>query len=161
MPITSYDLEYFNSTNYLGGPLTGNALISNVLNGLFDEVDSVGSSQGETNYRCIYIKNSHSSITLQNAKAYMAALTPSSKTALSIGVGTSIAGGIEQSIPNETTSPVGIYFNVAAGVENVIDLGAIPPNSWKAIWLRRIVDPGAGAAAEDGATIVVLGDTTS
>jgi hypothetical protein len=161
MPIISADLTYYRSTNDLGGAITEDLVPDNVINALFDQVGSEGSLEGEINYRCIYMFNSNASITLQSAKTYIEALTPSAGTTLAIGVGTSIAGSVEQSIANEDTPPVGVFFTSQVGSSNTLDMGAIPAQSWKAIWLRRTVVAGTGASSSDGTSIVVQGDTTA
>lgn len=159
MPILASDIQYFESTNGLGGEKTETPVPDGALNGLFDAVNSSGAAHGETNYRCIYLYNAHPTITLQDASIYLSLNTPSSSTVLGIGIGTSVIGGIEQTIPTEDSAPIGVFFDNAINVSQGI--GSIPARSWKALWLRRVVTAGAGASASDGATLVAQGDTTS
>ena len=159
MPILTTDLAYLGSTSNLGGAITANIIPDATLHNLFDVVGSAGSENGETNYRCIYLKNNHGSITLQDAAAYLSVNTPSVTTEMEIGFGTATIGGVEQSIPDETTAPIGVVFTALIGDANSVALGSIPPGSHKAIWLKRVIDAGTVATPSEGATIIVTGDS--
>ena len=161
MPIISDDIRFLESTNGLGGTITGTEIVDATLNNLFDLVSSDGAVDGETNYRCLYVKNANTTLTLKNGLAFLFSNTASLSTEVAIGVGTSNVGGIEQSIPNENTSPIGVNFIEDLGSENGVDLGNITGTSHKAIWLRRIVNSGTTASSEDSAVIVVQGDTVA
>lgn len=160
MPIISTEIKYYKTTNGLGGAITGTEA-TDALNDIFDLVSSAESSAGSTEYRCIYVKNTNGILTLTNAIAYLVSNTPLTSTNLFIGLGTSVIGGVEQVIANETTAPIGITFTDLIGVGNALAIGSIPAGSHKAIWLQRVVDAGASASASDGVEINVSGETSS
>ena len=161
MPITADEIKYFESTNNLGGAITAVEVVDATLHNLFDLVSSDGALLGETNYRCIYVKNVNTSLTLIEALLYIVANTPLTSTELAIGVGTSINGGVEQIIPDEDTAPPGVVFSDLIGSGNGLPLGNLITGGHQAIWLRRIVAVDASAAAGDGATISVQGNTVA
>ena len=160
MPIISTEIKYYETTNGLGGAITGIEATSG-LNDIFDLVSSAESSAGSTEYRCIYVKNTNGILTLSDALVYIATNTPLTSTNMFIGLGTSSIGGVEQLIANETTAPIGITFTDLIGEGNALTIGSIPAGSHMAIWLKRAVDAGASASASDGAQIIVSGETSS
>jgi len=157
MAITSDDIKLYASNNGLGGSITATELVSNTLHNLFDAIGSDEAVLGDTEYRCIYVKNTHTTLTLYNASMSITAATIAPETTLSIGVGTSAINGTEQSVNNETTAPTGIAFE--SNVDTPISLGDLPPLGTKAVWLKREVTAGAAALSNDTSTISVSGDT--
>jgi hypothetical protein len=159
MSILTTDIKLMKSTNSLGGAITGDEVIDGDLHNLFDKVTADESSAGDIEYRCAYVLNNHGSITLEGAISYIAANTASPTTDMAIGVGTSIIGGIEQVIADESTAPIGISWQNLIGLENPITLGDIPAASHMAVWFRRSVDTGTLAAPSDGITLTTRGST--
>lgn len=125
---------------------------------IFDGVQASESAAGDIEYRCVYVHNAHATLTLTNAVAWLPTNTPSTSTIVEVGVGTSAVNGIEQSVADENTAPVGVTFAPAATQGAGIALGDIPPGQSRAIWPRRTVTAGA-AAFTDGYTLRVTGDT--
>lgn len=161
MPIISSDIEFRQSgTNNLGGTISGSA-VSAALHGLFDVVSGAESLAGDAEYRCIYVRNSHATLTLYNAIAYISSNTPSGDTTVDIGVGTSAANGEEQTIADENTAPAGVAFSNPSAYVGGLSLGDIPAGQHKAIWIRRTVSAGAAAYSGDGMTLAVQGDTAA
>ena len=131
------------------------------LHNIFDVVSSDDAIGGSVNFRCIYMKNTNVSLTFAEVISYITSNTPSVDTVLGIGPGTAAVGGVEQLIPDEDTAPIGVAFVEGEGIGNKVDLGSIPPTSYKAIWLRRLVSAGAQAVASDLSTIRVEGSTVA
>jgi hypothetical protein len=77
-------------------------------------VSSQESNDWDTEYRCIYVVNTHASLTLQNAKVWISSNTPSSSTEIQIGLGSSAINGTEQTPGSESTTPSGVTFSLAA-----------------------------------------------
>ncbi len=159
MSILTTDIKLYKSTSSLGGAITADEVVDGDLHNLFDKVSSDESLDGDTEYRCAYIKNEHGTITLEEAIAYIASNTASSTTNMFIGVGSSVIGGIEQVVADESTPPAGISWIDGIGVDNAIVLGDIPADSHKAIWFRRDVDAGTLATPLDGITLTTRGST--
>lgn len=127
--------------------------------GLFDNVSSGEASAGDVEYRCIYVKNNHGSLSLTGAKVWIQANTPSADTTIDIGLGTTALGtGNEQTVADEQTAPSGVSFSAAANEGAALTIGDMAPGQHKAVWIRRTVTA-AAAAANDTYTIRVKGDT--
>jgi len=159
MSIIASEIKYFQSTNNLGGALVATEIVSNTVHNLFDVVPTLGAQNGQTGYRCIYIKNTNATLTLQNAVAFILAATTSTKSTLSIGLGTSAINGVEQTISNKTTAPLGVTFSSAVGFDFGVALGDLAAGDTRAIWLKRVIDADTNATSNDFGSISVQGDT--
>jgi len=143
----------------LGGVISPTEIVDATPHNLFGEIDGDMAAAGGTTYRCIYAKNAHGSLTWKAVKTWISSQTPSASTSIEIGIGTSAAGGTEQTIANETTSPVGVSFASPSAKAQGLALGDIPAGSHKAIWVKRVVTAGASAYTNDGSVIRIEGDT--
>ena len=161
MAVTSSDIKYFLSTNGLGGNITATQIVSGDLHNVFDIVSKDESRDGDVEYRCIYVKNTNAIDTFKEVTTYLTSQTPSVTTSLAFGLGTAAVGGIEQTVIDESTAPIGVSFTESLGSGNAQSIGDIAPNLHKAIWLRRTIQSGTSAASTDTATITVDGSTTA
>lgn len=145
----------------LGGIISSNAIVDATLQNLFDNVTGDEASAGDSEYRCLYIKNTHGTLTLQNAKVWVQTESPSSDSDELIGLGTSAIGGVEQTVADESTAPTGVTFtqsNLEAGALTIGDLAA---GEWKALWIRRDILAASSAYNSDGPTLRVKGETAA
>jgi hypothetical protein len=126
---------------------------------IFDKVNGAESAAGDVEYRLIYPRNQHGSLTLVNAMAWVQADTTSAQTVIAVGVGSSALNGTEQTVADENTAPTGVTFLPAVNKAGGVALGDIPPGQSRALWLRRTVTAGASVTASDPFTIRVEGDT--
>lgn len=162
MPIASSDIKYRLSGG--GSNTDPNASLGGVISStdagssIFDNVSSGEASAGDTEYRCVYVKNNHGSLTLTSPKVWIQANTPSGDTAVEISLGTSAVNGTEQTVADENTSPSGTSFSSAANEGAGLSLGDLAPGATKAVWIKRVVSA-AAAAANDSFTLRVKGDT--
>jgi len=169
MPIASSDIKYYlsgGSSNSdpnaaLGGAISSTQITDATVANLFDNVSSAETTTGDTEYRCLYVKNTHATLTLQSAKVYINTNTPSGDTSAEIGLGSSAVNGTEQTVANESTAPTSVTFSTAAGSGNALSIGNIPAGQHKAIWVKRIVNAGAAAYNADSVIIRVEGDTAA
>ena len=166
MSIQISEIVMYKSTGpkSLGGAISATIVVDGQLHNLYDKVTAAESLLGETDYRCVYIKNEHPTITLEDTRVYIESNTASPSTDIFIGVGAALAGVTEQSIPDEVTAPSGInWFNTVSspGPQNVggIDIGDIPAGSYRAVWFKRVVDANTLAMPRDTITITVRGST--
>ena len=159
MTILATEIKLFKSTGGLGGAITGTEVVSNTLHNLFDIITSVESRDGDTEYRCFYVKNTNTTFTLKNATIQIVSDTPSAGTVMGIGLDGAAVGTAGQTVGDEGTAPIGVTFTQTEGGE--LSIGDIAPNSYKAVWLRRIVSAGTAAAASDACTLRVIGETTA
>lgn len=173
MPITTSDIRFYltggesNTNPYLslGGNMSSTQVLSGQLNNLFDDVTGDESAVGDTEYRCIAIKNNHETLTLKASKVWILANTISEDDHVEIGVETPSANKV-QTVADESTAPVGVTFNQAptkaaghflTGEGN--SNGEIGPGKWVAIWIKRVVQAGASAKDNNSFQIQVEGDT--
>lgn len=159
MSITANQIKFYQSTNGLGGAITNTEIVSGNLHNLFDIVDKTGSRDGETNYRCLFVRNTNPVETLKLTTAYLVANTPLQSTEIAIGLDSANIGDSAQTIPTENDVPLGVTFTALLGEANALAIGDIPPNSYKAIWVRRVIAPNTTASASDTATIRIDGQT--
>lgn len=165
MPIVSTDIQYRLS----GG--AANAVPVASLGGakssvqaaatIFDSVSGTEASAGDVEYRCVYVRNAHGSLSLDNAVAWVQSDTTSALTIIAVGVGSSAMNGTEQTVANEDTAPTSITFLPAVNKAGGTALGSIPAGQSRALWLRRTVSAGATVTASDPFTIRVEGETTA
>lgn len=161
MPIIATDILIKQSgASNLGGAISGTDA-SSALNGLFDVVSGTESLAGDIEYRCVYAKNNHGTLTLYNAVAFIQTNTPSTYTTCDIGIGTAAISGTEQTIANENTAPSGVSFSAPTTYLSGLPLGDLGPGQHKAVWIRRTVTAGAAAYNSDGMTLAVQGDTAA
>lgn len=155
------DLQYYKSTatGSLGGAITETIVTTNLKHDLFDSVSGSEADTGDTEYRCIYVKNISSRSVLANSIVWINSTTPSPYSVVGIGLGTSAINGTEQTIGTEDTVPSGVTFQDTVGIGNALTIGDIAAGSHKAVWIRRVISVGAGGYPDDSFTIGFAGDT--
>lgn len=166
MPITSSDIQYRLSggaSNALGSDSLGGVKSSNAapttIDTMFDRVSSAEALAGDIEYRCVYIHNAYTSAML-NSVVWLSANTASATTTIAIGLGTSALNGVEQTVANENTAPVGVTFSEPASQGAGIALGDIPSGQHRAVWVRRTINAGTAAVASDSATLSTFAEAT-
>ena len=163
MPMTNADIRFFKSeNNSLGGDIDPFGEIQDgILHNLFDAVGALEALGGDSEYRCIFIKNNNTVETLMNTKIYFNG-TPDSLTRTTVDMALGAAGlnSPEQIVANEDTPPFGLTFTATASPVTALDLGDIPPNSYKAVWIKRSVGQGAPATANATFSITIVGETS-
>jgi hypothetical protein len=128
---------------------------------LFDNVSSSEATSGDTEYRCIYVHNGHASLTWTSPKIWIQSNTPSTDTAITIGLGTSAVNATEQTVADEGTAPSGVSFVTAVDETNGVSLGDIPFGQHRAVWIKRVVTASAAAYNNDTFTVRAKGDTAA
>jgi hypothetical protein len=166
MPIVASDIEFRLSggaANADGNASLGGAMSSEVvsaaLHAFFDRVTGAEAAAGDIEYRCLYVTNTHATLTLYQATVWLSANTPSGDTIIDIGLGTAAIGAEEQTVANESTAPAGVAFSAPASYAAGLVIGDLAPGEYKAVWLRRTVTAGAAAYNNDGAILAVQGDS--
>lgn len=164
MPIVSADIQYRLSGGAanadpilsLGGAKSASAIPA----GFFDTIVGSESTAGDVEYRCFYVHNNHATLSLQTGVIWIQVNTVSADTTVAIGVGSSAINGIEQTVANESTAPVGVTFTEPATLATGLALGTLPAGQHKAVWFRRTINA-AAAASNDTYTLRVSGDTAA
>jgi hypothetical protein len=117
--------------------------ITNNIGNVFDAVSALDSLLGDTEYRCLYVKNTHATLTANGVTIWIKELT-SGPDEISIGkdpagVGDGSTTGVATTIVDESTAPVGVTFSTPLAYGTGILLGNLAPGECAAIWERRIV----------------------
>lgn len=135
----------------------GGAITSNVANNVWDDVGSSEASS-DTEYRCLYVKNAHGTLTLQTASLYIDALTTSSGTEFDLGADPAAIGSDSSTtIANENTAPGSVTFSRPTTKAGGLIQADIAAGSKKAFWIRRTVT--SASAGSDSGSIRLEGDT--
>lgn len=169
MPIVAADIDFHLSGGAansdvnasLGGAISSVEITDASLHNLFDLVASAEASAGDTEYRCIYVKNAHDTLALQNAKVWIQTQTPSDDTAIAIALAGEGVNGTAESVADESTAPVGETFSSPTTEGTALSIGNIPAGQHIAIWIRRTVSADASAYNSDSVVLRVAGDTAA
>lgn len=165
MPVSATDIKYYHSGGAgnsdpnasLGGARSNTEITSAQLENLFDNVSSADAAAGETNYRCLYVKNTHSTDTLSVAKAFFSAVP--AVTGIAMGLDPAGKNGTATIIGDEDSAPAGVSFTTPQDYASGLDLTDLAASDEYAIWIRRIVAPGAASNPLDTTTVRTQGDT--
>jgi len=133
-------------------------------NSMFDNVDGQEASDGDVEYRCIFILNDHATITFIAPYVW---LETEVAGGADISIGLDPAGVVPRGqasaqaaeIATEDDAPAGVSFSAPTSKGTGLSVSNIPPDYCQAVWVRRTVDPGTAAKAGDGVTIRVEGDS--
>lgn len=180
MPITSSDIKFRLSTtagsagnsqaqanpnNSLGKYMSTTDLVDNTLNNLFDNISGDENAASTVDYRCVFVYNTHATLTLQGTKLWVSAQTAGGADA-AIGLDTTAASANDSAtaqaltIANETTAPAGVTFSAPTTKPTGLDLGDLGPGQCRAFWVRRTATNSA-AINNDGVTVRAEGDTAA
>lgn len=165
MAIVAKDVKFYlsggasnaNPKAALGGVISSHDdLALDIVGALFDDVTSAEATAGTTEYRCYYVKNTSAS-SWYSVEVWIQADTSSASTSLAIGLdpvgnGDGVSTGVATTIANETTAPSGVSFTSPTGSPG-LSVGTLAAGEVRAVWVRRTVNAGAAAAAEDRAIL--------
>ena len=142
----------------LGGAISSTQAGSNI----FANVSSGDAASGKTYYRCIYVKNTTGGgLTLESAKVWFQANTPSTTTAVSMALAGEGLNATAETVVDQYTAPSGESFTAPSSSGTALSLTNIPAGQYYAIWLKLVVDASSPAYSNDGFTLRVLGDTAA
>lgn len=181
MPIISSDIKFklsiktgsagnssaqSNVNNSLGKYISTTEITDNTLNNLFDDISGDENAASTVDYRCIFIHNSHASLTLQSPVIWLSAEV-SGGASITIAIDNVAASAIGSSsaqadeIANETTAPSAVgAFSGPTSKGTGLSLGSIPAGQCKAVWVKRTA-ANTAALNNDGVTLKVEGDTAA
>jgi len=137
----------------LGGTVSSNGPTDNALHNLFDEVSGSESLPGDTEYRCVALKNNHGTLTAKNTHVYISTDTSSYFDIALDGNGLNAA---PESVANESTAPSGESFTHPTTYAGGLNMGDIPAGQYYPHWIRRTI--GAAAAAVTPYTVTMKYD---
>ena len=163
MALNVADLKFFESTNSLGGAITATE-VNVAEDGFWDNINATESSAGDVEYRCLYARNASTTNTLIAPSVELTVDSTDPDTTMHIAVMDNVNETTAVSA-NESTEPAGTPTWTAVGVDIpfnadlVFDGGGA--GDFVAIWFRRTVVNTTNAAASDGCTIALKGQTAA
>lgn len=160
-------LSQSNVNASLGKYISTTEFVSATANNLFDNVTGARNVSSAVDYRCIFVHNSHATLSLESAAIYLSSQV-SGGTTIAIAVdnvaasaiGSSSAQAFEASTTTTDPSDGVGSFSSPTTADDALSLGTIPAGYCKAVWIRRTA-ANTGAVDDDGATFVVIGDTAA
>ena len=173
MAITASNIKFYlsggssNSTpnSALGGAISSTEVVDNSLHNLFDKTLGTESTAGDIEYRCIYVKNTHSSLELELSKIWISTNTTTPSSIITIALAGEGQDTTAETISNENTAPSGETFTNPTAYSGGLSLDdggtGLPSGSYHAVWVKRNV--AAGQVAVDNVTFIlsVQGDTAA
>ena len=150
----------------LGGIISSTAIVDAVLDNLFDNVSGAESSAGMTDYRCLYVKNTHATLTYQAVHTWMSGQPASPGTTITIGLdpagnGDGSTTGVATTIANELTAPTGPTFTSPTTYAGGLVIGDLLAGEVRAIWVKRVIAAATAAASGETLTLSFQGDTAA
>ena len=166
MPIVAGDIKIYLSGGAgntdpnaaLGGIISTTELVDNSLHNLFDVVGSAEASIGDVEYRCVYVKNTHGSLSWQNVVAW---ISSQSTAAISIALAGEGLNGTAETVGGEDSAPVGEAFTSPVTEGAGLSLGTMAAGDHYPIWIRRTVSAAQSALSNDTAVLSLKGDTAA
>jgi hypothetical protein len=135
------------------------------LHNLFDTVSGDENAASDVEYRCLFVHNSHATLTLQAAVVWISAEVAGGAS-VAIGVDPAAASPIGQAtaqaaqVATEQDAPAGVSFSAPTSKATGLSVGDLDAGECRAIWVRRTAANSAALDA-DGATLRVEGDTAA
>lgn len=132
--------------------------LNNILHNLFSDFPPDQLGPGTTKYRLVYIHNNSNTSVMKNVMVFVLVDSESLDTALFYGKAVAPIGQYETVIVNETDAPPGVSFQFGDTISTGINLGDLPPQGFKGLWLKLVCEPGADNFPEDKAFIRIVAD---
>lgn len=150
----------------LGKYISTTQLSGTALNNLWDDITGDENAASTVEYRCIFVHNSHASLTYQNAVVWLSAEV-SSGASITIAIDNIAASAIGSAgaqaaeIATEITAPSGVgSFSGPTSKATGLSLGSLTAGQCRAIWVKRTA-ANTAALNNDGVTLSVSGDTAA
>jgi hypothetical protein len=147
----------------LGKYISTTEITDATLHNLFDVVSGDENAASEAEYRCIFIHNSHATLTLYDTVVWLSAET-SGGAAIAIAVDGTAASAVGSApaqadeVADEDTAPSGESFSSPTTKATGLSIGDLAAGECRAIWVRRTA---ANTSAQDldGVVLSFAGDT--
>jgi hypothetical protein len=117
--------------------------IANASGAVFDSVAPLDSLIGSVEYRCLYVKNVHATVTATDSRIWIKTLT-NGPDEIDLGLdpagkGDGSTTGVATTIADEDTAPGGVAFSRPLSYATGLVLGSLAPGECHAVWERRTV----------------------
>lgn len=142
--------------NSLGGAFSG-VVVPNSKGALFPNVTLAQASAGVRQYRCLYLRAGN--FQYSDLRIFLSGIgTPSSDSQLYLGLGLAAANATETAIADELTPPEGVVFVLPVDELYALRLPDMDPNTYRSLWLQRVINGNAQGFADDYARIRITGE---
>lgn len=122
--------------------------VASDMNELFDDVTKAQALAGHTEYRCFYIKNTHSTDGIYGAAIWIELDAVGGDT-IAIGLDPAGVGATGATIADDETPPVGVTFTAPDTEAGALSIAAMTAGQSAAIWVRRTVPALTATAVAD------------
>ncbi len=150
----------------LGKYISTTEIVDATLNNLFDNISGAENAASTVDYRCIFFRNNHGTLTAQGVKVYLSAETAGGAN-ISIAIDDVVASVIGDTsaqaaeIANETTAPTGVgSFSAPTTTGTALSLGDIDAGKCRAVWVKRTATNSV-ALDSDGCILTWFFDTAA
>lgn len=165
MPIVSGDIKFYLSGGAgnsdpdlsLGGARSTTLWAGGVLEDLFDNVSGDENAASDVEYRGIYVRNEHATLTWIAPKLWISAETAGGASIAIALAGEGVSAAME-AVANENTAPAGESFTAPTSKATGLSIPDLAPNAYHGIWVRRTA-ANTAALDNDGATLSIEGDS--
>ena len=168
MPISSSDILFYLSGGSgntdpnacTGGVISTTQITDNTLHNLFNLVTGAQALAGYIDYRGIYIKNNHGSLTLNTPiSVWLAQNTADNE--IYIGLDPAGVNATMATIADINTAPAGVTFTQPATSGAGLSVAQIPSGQSFGLWVKRSVPSSTSAINAAQFQIEIQGDTSA
>lgn len=145
----------------LGGGISNTVITTDTINNVWDDVSGAESSSGDTEYRAIFIKNTHGTLTYTSPKVWISSNTTSADDTIEIALAGEGINNTIETIANESTAPVGESFSAPTTFAGGLALPNLAAGQAHGLWIKRIVSAAAQAANANPYTLSIQGETAA
>ena len=154
-----------NPNDSLGGFASSTAWAGGTIHDLFDVISGTENTNLDTEYRCVFVRNAHASLAMQNVRIYFTDVAGGANAAIALDqtgvVSSTLATAQAERVADENTAPTGETFSTTAtSYATGLAPANIPAGSGIAVWIRRTATNSA-AINSDGATVSIGFDTAA
>ena len=121
-------------------------------------VDTSEAESGDTEYRCIYLRNTNQTRKLLGTKIWIETGTASPDTAIAMSIGSSGINGTEPTVPNEGDDPPMNFFEVPYQTPDEPNIGDLYPGDHIGLWIRWRIQTGTTTIGDDFGVIRIDGE---
>ena len=115
-------------------------------------------ADGDIEYRLVFIKNTHGTLTLFNPLVWIANETMNAGDSIHLAIADEVKAETE-TIADETVAPVGPSFTDAIDEGSAIVFPDLAPGEYQGIWVKRTIGAGSALANDRSFDIHVKGET--
>lgn len=145
--------KYMSTTSWAGGSL----------NDLFDDISGAENLASASDYRCIFVYNSHPSLALLSSKVWVPSQVAGGAV---VTIGLDPTGKVTNNqsavqavtVIDQTVAPAGVTFSSAGTLGTALTIGDLQPGQCIAVWIKRQAQ-NTGTLNNDGVTLRVTGET--